>query len=74
MQQVFDSDRWTDCAEHVKSVEAGMWRAGEIHDNIKILIIKIDENSLSSDVSADSGQGTNSKDNDHYMEGIAPLH
>jgi hypothetical protein len=73
----FDSvtaDRWTDCAEHVKRVEAGMWGADEIHDNIKTLIIKIGENSSSSDVSDDSDQGKNSEDIDHYMEGIAPLH
>jgi hypothetical protein len=33
IQQGFDSvtaDRWTDCIEHVKRVEAGMWRADEI--------------------------------------------
>jgi hypothetical protein len=64
----FDSvtaDRWTDCAEHVKRVEAGMWGADEILDNIKTLIIKLGENSPSSDVSVDSDQCTNSEDIDH---------
>jgi hypothetical protein len=41
----------------VKRVEAGMWRADEIQDNIEPLIIKIGENSSSSDNSVDSDQG-----------------
>jgi hypothetical protein len=69
-----DSDRRTDCVEHVKRVEAGMWRAEETQDDIEPLIIKIGESSSSSDYSADSDQGMNGKDNDHYMQGIASLH
>jgi hypothetical protein len=68
------ADRWTDCVERVKRVEAGMWTADEIHDDIEPLIIKIGENSSSNDDSADSDQGTNGEDNDHYIQGIAPLH
>jgi hypothetical protein len=29
------ADKWTDCVEHVKRVEAGMWRADEIQDDIE---------------------------------------
>jgi hypothetical protein len=58
----------------VKRVEAGMWRADEIQDDIEPFIIKIGENGSSSDDSADSDQGMNGEDNDHYMEGIALLH
>jgi hypothetical protein len=35
------SDSWTDCVEHVKRVEAGMWRADEIQDDIEPLIITV---------------------------------
>jgi hypothetical protein len=51
----FDSvmaGKWTDCVEHVKRVEAGIWRADEIQDDFEPLIIKIGENSSSSDDSA----------------------
>jgi hypothetical protein len=44
----FDSvtaDSWTDCVEHVKRVEAGIWRADEIQDDIEPLIMNIGENS-----------------------------
>jgi hypothetical protein len=58
----------------VKRVEAGVCRADEMQDDIEPLIIKIGENSSSSDDSPDSDQGTNGEDNDHYMEGIVPLH
>jgi hypothetical protein len=40
----FDSvtaDSWTDCVEHVKRVEAGIWRADEIQDDIEPLIITV---------------------------------
>jgi hypothetical protein len=76
-QQGFESvtaDRWTDCVEHVTRVEAGMWRAEEIHDDIEPLLMNTGQNSSSSDDSAGSDQGTNGEDNYHYMEGIAPLH
>jgi hypothetical protein len=72
IQQRLDSvtaDRWTDCVD--------MWnalRADEIQDDIEPLIIKIGENSSSSDDSVDSDQGTNGEFNDHYMQGKAPLH
>jgi hypothetical protein len=61
----FDSvtaDKWTDCMEHVKRVEAGMWRADKIQDDIEPLIIKIGVNSSCSDDSADSDQGMNGED------------
>jgi hypothetical protein len=37
IQQGFDSvtaDMWTDCIEHVKRVEAGMWRADDTEPSI----------------------------------------
>jgi hypothetical protein len=77
IQQGFDSvtpDRWKDCVEHVKCVETGMWRADEIQDDIEPLIIKTGENESSSDDSADSDQGTNGEDNDHYTITITPFH
>jgi hypothetical protein len=59
---------------HVKRVEAGMWRADEIQDDIELWIINTGENSSSSDDSADSDQATNGKYNDHYMPRIVPIH
>jgi hypothetical protein len=61
------SDRWTDCVEQVKRVEAGIWRADEIQDGIEPLIIKIGGNSSYSD------QEMNGEDHGHYMQGIVPV-
>jgi hypothetical protein len=47
--------KWKDYVEHVKDVKAGMWKADEIQDNIKRLIINSGDNASSED-SADSDQ------------------
>jgi hypothetical protein len=43
--------------EDMTGAEAGMWKAGELQDNIEQLIINFGDNISSSDDSADSYEG-----------------
>jgi hypothetical protein len=67
------ADGWKDCVEHVKGIEAGMWTADEIQDDIEPLIINFGDNSSAGDDSTDSDRGNNGGDI-NYMAGLEPLH
>jgi hypothetical protein len=59
----------------VKEIEAKMWRADEIQDNIDPLIINLgdDSSSAESSPSEESGNDDSSDDDDDATDGIQPL-
>jgi hypothetical protein len=59
---------------HVKEIEAKMWRADEIQDNIDPLIIDLGDDSCSAERSPGEESGDDdSTDGDDATDGIQPL-
>jgi transposase len=62
-------ENWRNYVRHVKEIEAKMWRADEIQDNIDPLIINLGDDSSS----AESSPSEESGDDDDAMGSIQPL-
>jgi hypothetical protein len=67
-------ENWRNYVQHVKEIEAKMWRADEIQDNIDPLIINLGDDSSSAESSPGEESGDDaSSDGDDAMDGIQPL-
>jgi hypothetical protein len=77
IQQGLDNvmvDRWEQCVELVKGVEADTCKADDMQDNSEPLTVNFSDNRPSSNDLPDEDHEYNSKDNDHYTEGTETLH